>query len=466
MREGLWGDTMAERRREKEKYFTIMDDHFPANIEVVYRRSGHSPDRQVFSKVSWLLPDEEGRNVRKGLRYGENPGQEAALYQLKRGNLKLGKTEYIGPGKGLVSAIKAKHMLQVGKHPGKINLTDIDNALNILRYLSAKPACAIMKHNNPCGVAWDSSAERAYSRAFGTDIVAAFGGAAVMNRSIDWTVAEMMNKQYLEVVCAPGYEEGVVEILKQRKNLRIIEMPGIADLAQYRDARYVDIKSLMDGGLVMQQSLVNMVRGVEDLTRATHSRQGTNYSVNRWPPTKQELDDMVFGWAVECGVSSNSVLFVKDGRTVAIGTGQQDRVDVTIMARDKAYRKLSDTACRITYRLPYNDLSLLIDHKVRKITTTYDDPRVQELSRDSIDELREFKLNIDRQVARVHGGLEGAVAVSDAFFPERDGVDIALREGVRAFVQPGGSDKDYKAIQACNEYNATMAFTGQRVFKH
>ncbi|MEZ4566721.1 MAG: hypothetical protein R2860_07055 [Desulfobacterales bacterium] len=125
----------------KQMYKTIMDDHFPPQMEISFVDKTR---RQTlfYEKVDWVID-----NVRKGLRYGENPGQEAALYRLVNGNLILGDTETILPGKYLVSDIE---LLQSGKHPGKTNLTDADNALNILRYFSETPAVIIVKHNNPC----------------------------------------------------------------------------------------------------------------------------------------------------------------------------------------------------------------------------------------------------------------------------------------------------------------------------
>ena len=124
----------------KKAYHTIMDDHFPDRMEISFVFD----DRRttlMYEKVAWVIDD-----VRKGLRYGENPGQEAALYKLVNGNLVLGDVKTIGPGRYLVSDAE---LLQFGKHPGKTNLTDADNALNILRYLTERPAVAIMKHNNP-----------------------------------------------------------------------------------------------------------------------------------------------------------------------------------------------------------------------------------------------------------------------------------------------------------------------------
>ena len=116
---------------------------------------------------------------------------------------------------GLVSAISEEDMLQEGKHPGKINLTDLDNGLNVLKYLMEKPAAVILKHNNPCGAAYGKSLSEAYGRANRADRIAAFGGCLVVNRPVDKDTAALIAKNYLEVVAAPDYEEGVLDILKQ-----------------------------------------------------------------------------------------------------------------------------------------------------------------------------------------------------------------------------------------------------------
>ncbi len=153
----------------KKAYRTIMADHFPDRMEVAFIQD----DRRtilVYEKVTWVVDD-----FRQGLRYGENPGQEAALYRLVNGNLVLDEVTTIAPGRYLVSDAE---LLQFGKHPGKTNLTDADNALNILRYLMERPACAIMKHNNPSGVAVADTILEAYLKADLADHVAAFGGAA------------------------------------------------------------------------------------------------------------------------------------------------------------------------------------------------------------------------------------------------------------------------------------------------
>jgi phosphoribosylaminoimidazolecarboxamide formyltransferase/IMP cyclohydrolase len=371
--------------------------------------------------------------VKKGLRYGENPGQEAALYRLVNGNLLLGDVRTIEPGRYLASDME---LLQSGKHPGKINLTDVDNALNILRYLTARPAVTIMKHNNPCGVAVGDDLPTAFEKALYADRVAAFGGAIALNRPLDRETARLISEQYAEVVAAPEFEDGAFDILTSRKNLRIVRIGNIAKLEEFAPARFVDFKCLVDGGIVAQLSFVPTARTKDDLKVAEVERKGTVYRIER-EPTPAEYDDMLFGWMVEAGVTSNSVIYVKDGATVGIGTGEQDRVGVAQIARDKAYQKLKDRICWERHQTPYNMM---------------DDPAKRRV--------------IDEEVAAEKGGLPGSVMISDAFFPFRDGVDVGLSEGVTAVVQPGGSLRDYEVIEACNEAGATMVFTGQRSFKH
>jgi len=426
----------------KRMYRTIMEDHFPDEMTIQL-----GEQRLIYRKRTWKLPDSaSGQIIEKGLRYGENPGQEAALYELVNGNLVLGDCHFIEPGYGLVSGITEEDMIQEGKHPGKINLTDVDSALNIMKFLMKEPAVAIMKHNNPCGVAYGKSASEAYEKANMADRIAAFGGCAAFNRPIDKTTAEMISQNYLEVVVAPEYEEGAVEVLSKRPNLRIIRIGKIDQLEHYWNFRFVDFKSLMDGGIIVQQSPINAITTKGDLKPATASYEGKQYTISRMP-TDQESEDMIFGWAVEQGVTSNSVIYVKDGVTVGIGTGEQDRVGVAEIAIFKAYTKYADALCFRTYGIPLKILE-------REIQARSRDPSQKEA--------------IDDQVSREKGGLMGSIMVSDAFFPFRDGVDVAIREGITGIIQPGGAIRDFESIEACNEAvpPVTMVFTGQRAFRH
>src|SRR3989338_8999002 len=389
----------------KKMYTTILGDHFPMEMKITF-----GDQELMYRKKTWKIVAEDGSVDERGVRYGENPDQEAALYELTNGNLVLGDCRFIEPGKGLVSGIKVEDMLQVGKHPGKINLTDIDNGLNIIKYLMDRPA------------------------------------AVILNRPCDKETAELLSKNYLEVVCAPEFEAGTLEILAARKNLRVVRISRIDRLADYEKYRYVDFKSLIDGGLIVQQSAVNSIRSVADLKPAVSISKGQEYKVER-EPSQREIDDMIFGWAVEHGVTSNSVIYVKDGCTVGIGTGEQDRVGVADIAVYKAYTKYADMLCFDTFGLPYADMALEIERGKRN---------------------KADQEKIDAQTKADKAGLPGSVMISDAFFPYRDGADVGIRQGVSAILQAGGSMRDFETIQACNEAKpqVAMKFTGQRSFKH
>ncbi|MFW5745574.1 MAG: IMP cyclohydrolase [Spirochaetota bacterium] len=408
-------------------YRNINADNFPRRLEITF---ADEQMRQTlfYEKVTWTIDGED-----RGLRYGENPDQQASLYRLVNGNLCLGEVECIRCGRYLASDIE---LLQSGKHPGKINITDADAALNILRYLTDRPATVIIKHNNPCGVAVADSLEESYRKAYYADRVAAFGGAVAVNRELDPATAEEIASSYSEVVLAPGYAPGTVERLSSRKNLRIMKIENIDRLHEFVGADVVDFKSLIDGGLIVQWSQTPRVASPADFMPAKVERKGTIHEISR-APSEAELADMFFGWMVEFGVTSNSVLYVKDGVTVGIGTGEQDRVGVAEIARDKAYRKHAD-------RLAWE-----------RMETAYRDVEGTERGEE-----------IWQETLAARGGLAGGTMISDAFFPFRDGVDVGLREGITAVVQPGGSLRDHEVIEACNEAGATMVFTAQRSFRH
>ena len=410
-----------------DMYKTLRGDNFPRLMEISFH-DDQGRQTLYYEKVEWQIGDEK-----RGLRYGENPEQEAAFYRLLNGNLKLGETETLKPGKWLCSDAE---LLQSGKHPGKINLTDVDSALNILRYFSSSPCAVIIKHNNPCGVAKGSSAADAFSKAFQTDRLAAFGGAVAINREIDKITAEEIAANYAEVVAAPEYGPGAMEIFEKKKNLRVIRIRNMQKLESYVGEIFIDFKSLLDGGIIVQSSYNPKTLTKEDFLPSESEYQGKKYSVLR-EPTNAEYDDMLFGWLVESGVTSNSVLYVKNGITVGIGTGEQDRVGVAEIARDKAYKKAKD---RLAWELVGKSWTELTDADTKK--------------------------EIETRVMADNGGLKGSIMISDGFFPFRDGIDVGLKEGVSAVVQPGGSLRDFESIVACNEFGAAMKFTGQRSFRH
>jgi len=421
----------------KNMYTTIQDDPFPADMTITM-----GGQTLTYKKRTWTIDGEE-----RGLRYGENPDQPAALYELVGGELTVGGVSFRGPGKGLVAALTEEQMLQSGKHPGKINLTDVDNGLNILQYLSAKPAAVILKHNNPSGAAWsDTCLADAFHKAFYADRIAAFGGAIVVNRTLDLATAEIINSAYFEVVAAPSYAPEALAALKTKKNLRILQIPGIASLDKLGAEPFLEFKSLIDGGQVAQFSFRNRIRTAADFLPAEAKDKEGNTFIAR-APSAQEADDLLFAWAVEAGVTSNSVIFVKGGATVAIGTGEQDRVGCVQITISKALTKYADL-------LAFSRANLSIYELTHKAIT--DAGAAALLS------------EIEAEAKEAKGGLPGSVLVSDGFFPFRDGVDLAIRQGITAIAQPGGSIRDPEVITACNQATpqVAMVYTGQRSFKH
>ena len=412
----------------KKMYHTVNSDSFPSKMDISFYDTDENKQTLFYEKAEWTIEGEK-----KGLRYGENPGQEAALYKLVNGNISLGNVQTIQHGQHLASDVE---LLQSGKHPGKTNITDVDNALNIMRYFRDTPVSIIVKHNNPCGAAKADKLSTAYHNALMADRVAAFGGAVALNRPLDMETAELICENYTEVVAAPDFEDGVMELFGKKKNLRVMRISGIDNLYNYVGKRVIDFKALMDGGLITQWSYSPKTLKKEDFLKAETVYKDKKYSVNRIP-TEDEYDDLLFGWLVESGITSNSVIYVKKGTTVGIGTGEQDRVGVAEIARDKAYRKTWDRIAWERCKTPWN---LLTD-------------------KDLIEDIK-------KEASLINGGLRGSSMVSDAFFPFRDGIDVGLSEGVTAVVQPGGSLRDFESIEACNEYNAAMVFTGQRSFKH
>ena len=411
----------------KAMYRSMQDDPFPPNIEVSFV-DGDSRQTLFYEKTTWTINGEA-----KGLRYGENPDQPAALYKLVNGNLALAEVQCIEAGRHLASDVE---LLQSGKHPGKINITDVDAALNILRYFTNTPAAVVVKHNNPCGVAKGNSLGEAYEKALMADRIAAFGGAVALNRQMDRETASAISESYCEVVVAPEFEPGSIDILAKRKTLRIMKIGRMDRLQEYQSTRVVEYKALIDGGLAVQWSYVPKARTEEDFPIAEAAYKGNKYCINR-KPSQKEYDDMIFGWLVESGVTSNSVIYVKDGVTIAIGTGEQDRVGVAEIAKFKAYRNSSDRICWKNHGIAWLEC------------------------RD-----QDIKSEVDAQVKETRGGLKNSIMISDAFFPMPDGVEVGLQEGATGIVQPGGSLRDHEVIQSCNDYGATMVFTGQRSFRH
>jgi phosphoribosylaminoimidazolecarboxamide formyltransferase / IMP cyclohydrolase len=198
-------------------------------------------------------------------------------------------------------------------------------------------------------------------------------------------------------------------------------------------------------GLIVQASFRNRILTEDDFLPAETTKDGTTYIARK--PTSKEAEDLLFAWAVEAGVTSNSIIFARDGATVSIGTGEQDRVGCVELTIQKAYTKYADKMAFEGHGLSLYELKLKAKTDAGLAA--------------SLEEILK-KTEMDR------GGLPGTVLVSDGFFPFRDGVDLAVAQGVTAIAQPGGSIRDWEIIQAVNSASpqVAMVFTGQRSFKH
>ncbi|MBT9585082.1 IMP cyclohydrolase [bacterium] len=310
------------------------------------------------------------------LRYGENPHQAAAHYSLDVNPLR-----WLKDGKG---------------GPSWTNVADVDHACKILRFFET-PAAVVMKHLNPSGAAQQGTLldlATVYRAARECDSRAAFGGVAVVNRRLDRATAEAMLEGFLEVVAAPGFSAGALQLLETKKDLRLAQI----ELPQQR-ARFVgdpvdpEIRLLGDGSCLLQEPFLSNLRSPQQLR-----------SAGQIAPTESQLDDLLFAWYVTTGVRSNAIVIAQQGRTLAVGTGQQERVGAVEQAIEKAHQKGHD--------------------------------------------------------------LRGAVVSSDGFFPFRDSIDLLAKAGIQAVIQPGGSMRDPEVMEACNEHGMALVFSEERCFGH
>jgi phosphoribosylaminoimidazolecarboxamide formyltransferase/IMP cyclohydrolase len=318
-----------------------------------------------------------GRFVKlQDLRYGENPHQTAAFY----------RDLYPAPG----SLVTAKQLQ--GKELSYNNIADADAAWECVKSFE-QPACVIVKHANPCGVAVGDGPLQAYQKAFQTDPTSAFGGIIALNRALDGAAAEAISKQFVEVLMAPGYSPEALAVFKAKANVRVlqIDLPPGGPTAWDNGLNLSDVKRVGSGLLIQSAD--------------THVLQRADLKVvTTLQPTPQQIDDLMFAWKVAKFVKSNAIVFCKDGMTMGVGAGQMSRLDSARIASIKAgHAKLS---------------------------------------------------------------LQGTAVASDAFFPFRDGLDVVVDAGASCVIQPGGSMRDQEVIDAANEREVVMVFSGVRHFRH
>lgn len=297
------------------------------------------------------------------LRYGENWHQEATLHSY---------TPDAGPMGG--------RLLQ-GKPVSYNNMLDLDAAWQATVSFD-RPTVVIVKHLSPCGIASADTLAEAYTPAFESDPVSAFGSVIAVNRPFDVQIAQQMGDLFVECIAAPGFTEDVLEILSKKKNLRLLEMP--------------------DTGVEPAYELRSVVRGMLKQSIDFGDPEGTDWQVvTERQPTESELVSLKFAWKACQYVKSNAIVFVQGEATVGIGGGQPNRLDCVGIANDRAGDK-----------------------------------------------------------------SQGSVMASDAFFPFPDTVEAAAKHGITAIIQPGGALRDELSIQACNQHNIAMVFTGVRHFRH
>jgi phosphoribosylaminoimidazolecarboxamide formyltransferase/IMP cyclohydrolase len=305
------------------------------------------------------------------LRYGENPHQKAAFYRDPT------------PRAATIASAKVRQ----GKELSYNNIADADTAIECVRQFRT-PACVIVKHANPCGVATAESLLASYEAAWRTDPTSAFGGIIAFNGEIDAALAQvLMDRQFIEVLVAPRFSSEALAVLASKPNIRVLELGDLpADSGVELEYRSVS------GGLLAQSRDDGRI-GLQDLKIVTQRQ-----------PTDSELKDLLFAWQVCKFVKSNAIVYARDQATVGVGAGQMSRVYSSRVAAMKA-----------------------------------------------ADEKLEVK---------------GAVMASDAFFPFRDGLDVAAEYGIAAVIQPGGSLRDQEVIAAADEHGIAMVFTGMRHFRH
>ena len=329
----------------------------------------------------WPVPDQSWPatltavfNKRCDLRYGENPHQRAAFYS--------------DPGARAASVATARQLQ--GKELSFNNIADADTALECVRQF-AEPACVIVKHANPCGVAVDRDLVSAYQRAYRTDPTSAFGGIIAFNRPLDRDAAQaIVGQQFVEVIVAPGISADALAAIAAKENVRALST-GDLNVGNEGAAAAWEWRSVNGGVLVQTRDAAPLDARTLEIVSARK-------------PSEGEMADLVFAWQVAQYVKSNAIVYAKDRMTIGVGAGQMSRVVSSRIAAMKA-----------------------ADEKLE---------------------------------------VRGAVMASDAFFPFRDGVDVAAQYGIAAVIQPGGSKRDADVVAAVEGAGAAMVFTGRRHFRH
>ena len=333
---------------------------------ITFEEDASTPARSLF-------PGQSNANFIKlqDLRYGENPHQSAAFY----------RDLYPAPG-SLVTAVQLQ-----GKELSYNNIADADAAWECVKSFDT-PACVIVKHANPCGVAVGADSLEAYSKAFQTDPTSAFGGIIALNCPLDERAALQMSKQFIEVLMAPSFTPEALAVFKTKVNVRILQIAlppgGSSDWDNGRNA--MDIKRVGSG--LLMQTADNHILKLADLKVVT-----------KLQPTPEQLQDLLFAWTIAKFVKSNAIVFCKGGMTMGVGAGQMSRLDSARIASIKAEHaglSLKGTAVASDAFFPFRDgLDVVVDAGATCVIQPGGSMRDQEVI-DAADE---------RGVAMVYSGV-------------------------------------------------------------
>ena len=303
------------------------------------------------------------------LRYGENPHQLAAFFRdTDAASHTLARAEQLH-----------------GKELSYNNILDTDSAWSAVVEFEV-PACVIVKHTNPCGTAIAADLPDAYARAYESDPISAYGGVVAFNRIVPVAVAEAMDErsQFVEVLIAPDFDDDALELLRRRKNIRLLRTGGM----RHGTDRGWEMRTV-EGGILVQ-------------THDVVAEERASFTVpTKRQPTEAEWEQLLFAWKACKTVKSNAILLVRDFASIGVGAGQMSRVDSAKIAVEKAGDK-----------------------------------------------------------------AVGSVCASDAYMPFPDSLQVVGQAGATAVIQPGGSKRDNLAIEAADELDMAMVFTGRRHFRH
>ena len=338
------------------------------------------------------------------LRYGTNPHQPAAYYKPADETCVIGDMEILKNGKNGLS---------------QTNLEDISYALNIVKFFDT-PACAVMKHVNPSGAAVSRAGDSlrdVYLKARDADARAAFGSVIAFNTEVDAPTAREIMKTFAECVVAPAFAPETLQIFndsetyKLNRHIRIVRCGDPRKLPRFTGESGVNaantLKVLADGSLVIAAPLTTSLTGIPDLRPAEAENSKFGRQISEIAADAGQLEDLLFAWYVNLSVRSNGVVIARNGQTLSVGTGEQDRVGAIEQAIAKFHQKYQGD-----------------------------------------------------------NTLEGAVMSSDGFFPFADGVETAAAAGITAIIAPAGSLRDAEVIKRANELGVALYHAPERIFSH